>query len=564
MMIKKRIIAILAAIAVMTGGFFGLKAYNNANKKAKVVPVSVLNGMYWDEGMSMYGNIYDSDTQNIYLQPTSIISQIHVTEGQQVAKGDPLISFDTTSADLTLQIKELEVQSLENDLAKARRELVLLQNAKPYVEPAPIPEPEPDPEPIPEPTPEPTPVPTPEQAPTPEPTPDPSIPDGELDGEAWTVLKHIDQNLDGACIEYPDTPYHFLLTQEGILCGTLLNELKECDPPTQAVVEVREGNTHDGALISAWVFNSRYITAEYKDTDGWYILSHKPVNGASAVVIEPSYSPGGGYVPGQSAVPGTPSDQSASSEPDNYDGMYTKEELAKMINDQKQTIRDLDLQVRKARLDLKIMKDEMTDGTIHARKDGVVRTLGDPDNPPNDGSPFLSVASGSGLTIRSSVSELMLDQVRPGMPVTITSYETGDMFQGEVTSVDVYPSNSGNYGGGNPNSSTYDFYVNAEDAPNLPAYSWLQLQLGTPEETGEKIVLENMFIRQDGGGSYVMKEENGRLKKQYVKTGKTYYGYATEIKEGVTMDDSITFPYGDGGQEGAAAEMADSPEVFWQ
>jgi hypothetical protein len=73
-----------------------------------------------------------------------------------------------------------------------------------------------------------------------------------------------------------------------------------------------------------------------------------------------------------------------------------------------------------------------------------------------------------------------------------------------------------------------------------------------------------MFIRQDSGGSYIMKDENGRLKMQYVKTGKTYYGYATEIKEGVTMDDSITFPYGDGGQEGAAAEMADSPEVFWQ
>lgn len=547
---KKGIIAAVILALTAGGGFFGLKAYNRASQRASVVPVEMLNSMYYEEGMSMYGTIYDSDSQNVYLSPTSIISKIHVSEGQQVAKGDPLISFDMTSQQLTLEMKQLAVEKLQNELAEARNELILLQNAKPYVEPAPEPEPEilPDPEPEPEPSEEPGPV----------------IPEGQKDGEAWTVLRHMDQNLDDACPEYPAAVYHYLLTQDGILCGSFFNELKAMEEPTQAVLEVREGNTHDGALITAWLISSRYITVDYSDDDCWYIMSHDAANGSGAAVIDggyPGWNPGGQN--GQAVTPEGPGTPGTSSKPASYDGMYTKEELAEMIKSQRQTIRDLDLQLRRAQLDLKIMKDEMSDGTVYARKDGVVRTLGDPSAPPQDGSPFMTVASGSGITIRAAVSELMLDQIKIGLPVTVTSFDTGDVFEAKVRSVDIYPTSS-NMGGGNPNASYYDFYVYSEEAPSLPAYSYLQLTTGAPDSSADRIVLENMFIRNDSGGSYVMKDEDGRLKKQYVKTGKTYYGYATEIKEGLSIDDSITFPYGPGGTEGTVTEMAEGPEVFWQ
>ena len=52
-------------------------------------------------------------------------------------------------------------------------------------------------------------------------------------------------------------------------------------------------------------------------------------------------------------------------------------------------------------------------------------------------------------------------------------------------------------------------------------------------------------MRKEDGKSYVMKDDGtGHLVKQYVKTGKTIYGYAVEIKSGVTMDDYLAFPYG--------------------
>ena len=551
---KKMIGIIMAVLAALTGGFFGIKAYRDSSRKAQVVPVSMLNQQYYSEGETMYGNVYDADTQNIYLQPTSIIERIYVSEGQEVSKGDPLISFDKTSQQLSMEIKQLEVESLRNQLAQARRDLVLLQSARPYVEP------EPEPEPI-IPEPEPEPEQTGEPEPTSEPLPEPI--DEEQREEAWTALKRLDQNY-----ETDDGMLHFLVTEDGLLYGSFLNELKKAQAGTMAVVEVREGNTKEGVLISAWTFNSSYIKTDYDDRDCWFVLTHDKAFGSGSAMIPtgPGIDQNSTVAPGiwQPDQPGNGGNgNGADSSPDSYDGMYTKEELARMIADKQNEIRDLDLSIRKAQLELKVMKEQMSDGVLYANKNGVVKVVGDPASPPQDGSPFMTVTAGSGLTVRSSVSELVLDKIKIGLPVTVTSYETGEVFEAKVKSVDVYPSANNMYGGGNPNASYYDFYVYADDAPNLPAYAWLEVRL-EGGEASSGITLENAFIRSDAQGSYVMKEENGKLKKQYVRTGRSFYGYATEITEGLSMEDAITFPYGDGAKEGTSAEMSEDMGVFWQ
>lgn len=538
---KKKWLLIPLIAAILTGGFYGLKAYRNSSKTSYVVPVSMLNQQFYEEGASMYGNIYNSDTQNIYLEPTSIVERIYVSEGQQVAKGDPLISFDQTSQELTYQIKELEVESLRNQLAEARIDLARLQAAKPAPEHTPEPEPVIEPEPVPE----------------PEPTPEPVK--EEQKEEAWTVIRRLDQKY-----ETDDGLLHYLLTADGLLYGSFFNELKKQEPGTVAVLEVREGNTKEGTLMSSWTINSSFITLDYADTDCWFIMSHDRADGMGSAVIDPNASwpdGSGSWVPEGPGgnVPVTPSD-----EPVDYNGMYTKEELAEMIASRQNDIRNLDLSIRRGVLELKMMRDAMSDGVIYAEKPGVVKTLGDPADPPKDGSPFMVVASGTGVTARASVSELQLDQIKIGLPVTVTCFDTGDMFEAKVQSVDVYPSPNNMYGGGNPNASYYDFYVYADEAPSIPPYAFLQITLGANGGSSAKIAVENAFIRSDGGGSYVMKEEEGRLKKQYVRTGKTYYGYATEILEGLSEEDAITFPYGSGAIEGSKAERTEDMGVFWQ
>ena len=57
--------------------------------------------------------------------------------------------------------------------------------------------------------------------------------------------------------------------------------------------------------------------------------------------------------------------------------------------------------------------------------------------------------------------------------------------------------------------------------------------------------------------------ENGKLKKQYIRTGGNSYGYI-EIKEGLSNDDKIAFPYGKNVKEGAAVKhSADEDDGEW-
>ena len=66
-----------------------------------------------------------------------------------------------------------------------------------------------------------------------------------------------------------------------------------------------------------------------------------------------------------------------------------------------------------------------------------------------------------------------------------------------------------------------------------------------------------MYIRKENGQSYVyIKGEDGLLKKQYVRTGKTLYGSTIEVKEGLSIDDAIAFPYGKNVKEGAKTKVA--------
>jgi len=77
------------------------------------------------------------------------------------------------------------------------------------------------------------------------------------------------------------------------------------------------------------------------------------------------------------------------------------------------------------------------------------------------------------------------------------------------------------------------------------------------EKSSDTICIELMYVRTDSNGSYVMKSVDGKLKKQYVKTGKNLYGSYVEIKEGLTTDDYIAFPYDTGSKEGIKAVVSE-------
>ena len=172
---------------------------------------------------------------------------------------------------------------------------------------------------------------------------------------------------------------------------------------------------------------------------------------------------------------------------------------------------------------------------------------------PNDGSAFISIVGSEGLYVKGDISELWLDKIKVGQEITASSWETGATYQAKIQSIDTYPNESPMYWGmGNPNCSYYSFTAYIENADDLKNGQYLSLSFASQDvATTNRIYLESSYIREENGKSYVMKDSNGKLVKQYVTTGQIVSGgYAIEIKAGLTEEDYIAFPYGKTAQEG--------------
>lgn len=231
-----------------------------------------------------------------------------------------------------------------------------------------------------------------------------------------------------------------------------------------------------------------------------------------------------------------------------------------MIAEQEKKIKDLDLDKRKAELEVGKMKAQSTDGIIYATVTGVVKNLQDKDNLPTDGTPFMEISGSEGLYVTGGISELLLDKVKPGQTVNVSSWESGTSCEAEITEIKNYPSSDvSSYGDGNSNVSYYPFVAYIEDTTGLRNGEYVDLTMTvSDDEDGSSLYIFKGYVRTENGRSYVLKaDENDRLVKQYVKTGRIIYGDTIEIKSGLTEDDRIAFPYGKTAKEGIRAVNAD-------
>ena len=113
-------------------------------------PVSVFPFMYvgmteyWGDSQESYGFVETDGVQTVYLSGTQSVTEIFVEMGQEVKKGDVLMSFDTTLSDLALERKRLDVEKLKLQLEDAKKHLREINAMKPMVIPQPSDKPEED------------------------------------------------------------------------------------------------------------------------------------------------------------------------------------------------------------------------------------------------------------------------------------------------------------------------------------------------------------------------------------------------------------------------------------
>ena len=245
---------------------------------------------------------------------------------------------------------------------------------------------------------------------------------------------------------------------------------------------------------------------------------------------------------------------------------YTKEELKKAISDKEKEIRDLELNQKETALKIKNAKKALEDQTVKATIAGVIKKVGDPEKPSQDGSAFIQVDSQQGLYVRGYVSELVLDQVTPGTMLQISSWSSGAFATATVKEVSPYPAENYMVYSSGAQASYYPFTAlideGAEGFQNLESVS-ISMTVGADETAQNAIYLSKAFIREENGQKYVfVRGEDGKLERRPVKTGKIVYGNQYEIKSGLTAEDYIAFPYSKNELEGTKTEESTLSELY--
>ena len=111
----------LLSLAVAGGGLYGVLVLIRGNEAVKVYALEDV-GQYSSSGNAQTEGVITADrVQSVYISNTQEVTKIHVKEGQRVAVGDELLTFDTTLTDLELERKDIAVRKLELDLEKAKQ-----------------------------------------------------------------------------------------------------------------------------------------------------------------------------------------------------------------------------------------------------------------------------------------------------------------------------------------------------------------------------------------------------------------------------------------------------------
>ena len=240
--------------------------------------------------------------------------------------------------------------------------------------------------------------------------------------------------------------------------------------------------------------------------------------------------------------------------------------LRKELEQKRADYIDKSIQIKLDKIDYQKAQNKLDQLSVKADADGVVLTMTDPKAAEQQDLPYMVIAADTGYFVSGSMSELNLETVAVGDTVSVMDYMTGNYYPGQIISVGDQPVSSNYYGGGNPNVSYYPFTVKVMPGsdgqePQLTEGSGVSISIDTA--ASDAIFLENMFICNDENQPYVYKQDqNGRLVKQVISTGRTLYGEYTEILDGLTQEDYVAFPYGKSVREGARCTISTIDQLY--
>ena len=322
---------------------------------------------------------------------------------------------------------------------------------------------------------------------------------------------------------------------------------------------VDEGEPSSSVTITAQVKNVKGIS---KDQISRTLI----VKGADTSDNGDDGDDGNGGSGGGSGSGGSGTDSSGGD-----DNSYTASELKEAISDKEDEIAQAKEDLHEAQISYNEAKSEVDKATVKAKIAGTVTTSCNKGTIPTDGSAAIVVKAADGMYVKTSISEMELDNVKVGGTIKCVSSDTGDEYTAEIKEISDFPTADASNDGGtsNPNSSYYPVVAFIKKADGLSPggsveVSYTSKSMGTANENS--IYLQKAYIRTEDKKSYVYirDRKTKRLKKQYITVGKTMSGQYMEVVSGLTEDDNIAFPYGKNLREGVKTKVSeDDSEMIY-
>lgn len=529
----KKILIILLILVILVGaaggGLYAYQKHQEDSLQAEVYYVSDLNWGYYEENMTSSGYISNDFVQNVYAEEGTI-SEVCVEVGDKVKTGDTLFIYDTSDEEMQLELLELELQGVKNSIDRSQREIDRLKKITPVSENQKE-EKESEKE-------------SEEKEEKKQTTTIVMVEPQEKAGDAYNFINKKSKPYEGD--GSAANPYRFLCTPECYVLGSYLNKLVEKE--LVATFEIWSGNDRtEGTLLNYWIVDGTTFSKVEEDSK-WHVATQEQLE--DEVIIEEEE---------ESEEP--ESEEPESEEPETDEEYYTADELKESIKEEEDSIKEQKVEQKELELEIEELNNKKEKSTVAAKIDGVVKHVGDMEDPSVDGMPFIEITDAKGLYVTGDISELRLNDIEVGQEIYVNSWSTGGEYVATITEISKYPSENGDwyYGGGNTNVSYYPFTAYIEDPEGLQDGDYVDLSIAplSASEDMSIIVLEKAYVREENGMSYVYKVgPDERLVKQYVQTGRTVYGSAVEIKAGLTGEDRIAFPYGKTAKEGVKAVEA--------
>ena len=360
-----------------------------------------------------------------------------------------------------------------------------------------------------------------------------------------------------------EEPYYYLCKKDVKIQGAFLNQIagygtsdtKEKEP-VYCILEVRDKDDKDGFLIAALCLDGSKIT-QLAAPEKWY-LTHL-----------------GTYTEEEPQIPDeeNPDGDDGEEFPDDWDFMeeipqddiiegYTQDELNKAITEKKKEIKTAELDIRGSSLKIQNVEKKLENQTVESILNGVVKKVGDPGKGEVDGEAFLVVESSEGSYVKGLADEYQLQQLQPGSVMTGFSYESGLPIEAEVKEISNFPSSNNMYGYGRE-VSYYPFTAYIKNSDGLKNMEGVSLDLPSETENPAGLYISKEYVRNKDGKDFVYVEgKDHRLERRNVQVGKNFYGSMLEIKNGLTEEDHIAFPYGKKVKEGVKVRRAAIEDLY--